>query len=1693
MYLNKKLIATKINFEQELENFSNLFKSIMQNDRDFEIDEFERATFTIYERTMDLFNPANSPTVGFPFFYILNRNIIVRQGRQDQEERENTRNQGQRSLNIWWPKRFCEYVLIFLWLNIFFWLYILILLHRSYVYTGVRFDINPYKLDKHDNKVSMEYYNENRQWTTKENFIRKMKNLETIHVTHSESSKREKNEEEMVNHFVRKLKKKKDRSFIRHRRQEEFKDAPPVMEERRTMRNEISRTSHEITVDKTHSYQAHLGLREAIELENIAYYCSYEENYKRKIYEGMIKDIKKPWFRYKENFIANQESICDERREDCVLGEEAKIPYDEVIVSPYEEDFNGVVHMWIEKKNNGTAKEKELENLNRNVDDSNEEDAEKSRNGPVNRFYDNVPRIHLQHSFLDSRCHLYFDDPRRRYNSSPDLTEDEEIKDMSMRLYIEQKLEEGPKVNIKKSTLWSRNNSLLDNEESYPETPFPLPILGQEELMLIRVIYPPNIFQKSINFLKLDAASVDTNDKGIKEVELERKLNSKETAEKNHPNISSEVSEDGVSTESKSIFKNNAFGVISPTTIQDNSLWTFISSLNLPSPVSFPTFYSTSQYNSNINKERLLLEQKSSIKSVLANLFSEISTVASQTQRFHSTTTSNNTSSRSTNASETVDYKTDSSNIQENKKPSTPSTAIEDILSNTQSTQENSVEGNTLSPLITSSNYIFTLNPALLHSVLPTYFASSSLSDGDSSMRSEEAVNKFIERGSRIVYVDIDLECLFNAASLKLNSLNEPNPCFFSPYDASTNEKQETNMQAALNGRISTNRNIERQSLSWLTHLALLTNSMDTIVSNLLISIFHEHRQKINLIHKIRRRESEPPPQDGDFSTINTNEDRISSSILNSNATVSSRRQLDLREASKERTIVNKTENVDLKFNYIHSFYDHNNDRNDFGTIKGENGIEKTKTKSGMYGGTLFQPEEYYMFKSESFETWYWTAEHTAKYLASTWNSNSSLQDLSSSSVSGITFFWKRFIFKFTILFHALFCFFILSTQTAFLVRLLLALGVLIFFPVLSLIKAFQNGVAFIDSCFHMVNRWLQAFRSQAFLGRRTSLRNIRNLQQRVNSTANENLNLNAIEMRAISNQVNRDIGLDSNVRLLLLAYPWVGLPLAQHFGIDRRERIERSIARRMSNSLSLRESGNERNLGEETEEEQTQQNSSEDIDFSDERPLLNSTRISPHIDPINNRSTTDGSAGNSISIPFLTYVCGCHISIPSFVSRCFQRRTSQTQLDQESNRQNMESENRSQRSESSSIFSIFSWSSWYIAANLILLSILYLGYEGMQLIVSYVLYFQIKPIPGGLDIGITGLVLLWEYFAMLFLRSYKGIYFFPRACLAIFFLFHFYHSCFLYPFSGLALFICYLISAALMISTFLYMEVPSFYGQEVNTRQTRAVYNLIPFFSFFSSQNDAVDQGADRVPHLLPPWYSLFFPLNTVGNRLLSSTRREQEEVEMDDIHTEEVSLNGDSSHASITRNNNNDTNSINSSFFNRFRFNFSWIARSHSPSYTSLPRDDATEIPDNNSEVREEAITTSSASLPTSSRSNTRIVSRERSLNALLSSSENSHYGVDSDSGNRESERHRNAFVRQSRSQDRRKQGKGQKSIYDRIPKASELRDKERERKKKQERATDKATDQHVLTAGSYESSSDEREVELVSSRRLHYLNRK
>ena len=120
MYLNKKLIATKINFEQELENFSNLFKSIMQNDRDFEIDEFERATFTIYERTMDLFNPANSPTVGFPFFYILNRNIIVRQGRQDQEEGENTRNQGRRSLNIWWPIRFCEYVLIFLWLNIFF-------------------------------------------------------------------------------------------------------------------------------------------------------------------------------------------------------------------------------------------------------------------------------------------------------------------------------------------------------------------------------------------------------------------------------------------------------------------------------------------------------------------------------------------------------------------------------------------------------------------------------------------------------------------------------------------------------------------------------------------------------------------------------------------------------------------------------------------------------------------------------------------------------------------------------------------------------------------------------------------------------------------------------------------------------------------------------------------------------------------------------------------------------------------------------------------------------------------------------------------------------------------------------------------------------------------------------------------------------------------------------------------------------------------------------------------------------------------------------------------------------------------------------------------------------------------------------------------------------------------------------------
>ena len=76
-----------------------------------------------------------------------------------------------------------------------------------------------------------------------------------------------------------------------------------------------------------------------------------------------------------------------------------------------------------------------------------------------------------------------------------------------------------------------------------------------------------------------------------------------------------------------------------------------------------------------------------------------------------------------------------------------------------------------------------------------------------------------------------------------------------------------------------------------------------------------------------------------------------------------------------------------------------------------------------------------------------------------------------------------------------------------------------------------------------------------------------------------------------------------------------------------------------------------------------------------------------------------------------------------------------------------------------------------FIIAHVSQVLIMYSCYEASQLFWADYLYG--KSVPSGLQFQIFGVVMLWEYFSMIFLRSSLGIRFFPRVTLLYILMFH--------------------------------------------------------------------------------------------------------------------------------------------------------------------------------------------------------------------------------------------------------------------------------------------------------------------------------
>ncbi|GMH74056.1 hypothetical protein TL16_g06357 [Triparma laevis f. inornata] len=111
------------------------------------------------------------------------------------------------------------------------------------------------------------------------------------------------------------------------------------------------------------------------------------------------------------------------------------------------------------------------------------------------------------------------------------------------------------------------------------------------------------------------------------------------------------------------------------------------------------------------------------------------------------------------------------------------------------------------------------------------------------------------------------------------------------------------------------------------------------------------------------------------------------------------------------------------------------------------------------------------------------------------------------------------------------------------------------------------------------------------------------------------------------------------------------------------------------------------------------------------------------------------------------------------------------------------------------------------IVPHAVKLLIYYSLYSLSQQSVSAATYSE--PYPYSMPIGVWGMIMMWEYYAMVLLRGVEGIDFFPKFCALCFVTFQMYFHCYAYPYSDLALWPMLFASLGGMLYCFMVLEVP--------------------------------------------------------------------------------------------------------------------------------------------------------------------------------------------------------------------------------------------------------------------------------------------
>lgn len=157
-----------------------------------------------------------------------------------------------------------------------------------------------------------------------------------------------------------------------------------------------------------------------------------------------------------------------------------------------------------------------------------------------------------------------------------------------------------------------------------------------------------------------------------------------------------------------------------------------------------------------------------------------------------------------------------------------------------------------------------------------------------------------------------------------------------------------------------------------------------------------------------------------------------------------------------------------------------------------------------------------------------------------------------------------------------------------------------------------------------------------------------------------------------------------------------------------------------------------------------------------------------------------------------------------------------------------------------------------FLIAHITRVLIFYFMYEASQMAMS--IWFYGETIPSQRELWLFTIMMIMEYYSMIYIRSKMSIQTFPRVFFLLYLLYHIYFYAYPSGFHVLAIFTMFLLLLWLMIFCVRKFEHPAYERGEVSLDQPRALYNSLPWFSWVVA---------------LAPDFTLFMPVN---NRSVSA-----------------------------------------------------------------------------------------------------------------------------------------------------------------------------------------------------------------------------